>query len=188
MRTVSSQGGLRYDFYAENVPPLPANLPLILEDAYFNLRGALDYLVYQLYERRYRGTIPEDAAEQAQFPIRPRAPKSNPDKWQSIKNLARRVRAAIAWLQPYNQRKESLHGVRKHRGDINAINNIDKHRRLHVVLSAPRAVPFMASLPSYGLQHEPAFGVPVESGSLVNIFTFDRKPPEEMMSPRLEFP
>ena len=122
MRTVSSQDGLRYEFYAENVSPLPADLPLMLGDAYYNLRGALDYLVYQLHERRYRGKIPPNVVDQAQFPIRPQAPKSNPDKWQSIKNLACRDRTAIAWLQPYNQRKDPLHGVREHLGDINAIN------------------------------------------------------------------
>jgi hypothetical protein len=184
----SSKDGLRYDFYAENVPPLPANLPLMLGDAYYNLRGALDYLIYQLHERHYRGMIPPEAAEQAQFPIRTQAPKTGPDKWQGIKNLGSKERTAIAWLQPYRQRKDSLYGIREHLADINAINNFDKHRKLHIVRSVPRAVPFMASLPSYGLQHSPAFGIAVESGSLVNSFIFDRQPPEAIMSRDWKFP
>lgn len=185
---VSSEDGLRYDFYAEDVPPLPANLSLMLGDAYFNLRGALDYLAYQMHERHYRGKIPDKVAEQAQFPIRTKPQTDSPDTWKDIRNLGGKERIAIAWLQPYRQRKDALWGIREHLTDISAINNADKHRRLHVVRSMPRSVPFMASLPSYGLQHSPAFGVPVESGSLVNTFTFERKPPEATMERDWKFP
>jgi hypothetical protein len=185
---VISEEGLRYDFYAEDVPELPASLPLMLGEAYYNLRGALDYLVYQLHERHYRGKIPAQVNEQAQFPIRTQAPKSGPDQWPNIKNLGSKERTAIAWLQPYKQQKDALWGTREHLADINAINNADKHRRLHVVRSVPRAVPIIASFPSYGLQHNPAFGVPVESGSLVNTYTFERKPPEATMSRNWTFP
>jgi hypothetical protein len=187
MRMVSSQDGLRYDFYAEDVPPLPANLPLMLGDAYYNLRGALDHLVYQLHGRHYRGNIPEKIAEATQFPIRTEPPKSSPDKWQSIKNLSGKERTAIAWLQPYRQRKDSFYGFREHLADINAINNVDKHRKLHIVRSVPASVPIMASLPSYGVQYSPAFGAPVESGSLINTWTFERKPPEATMSRNWKF-
>lgn len=182
MRMVSSDGGLRYDFYAEDVSPLPANLPLMLGDAYFNLRGALDHLVYQLHERHYRGKIPPEVAEAAQFPIRAQAPKSGPLKWKDIKNLGNKERTAIGWLQPYRQRKDSLHGVRVHLDDINEINRIDKHRKLHVVRSLPQAVPVLASFSGYGVKYSPAFGVPIESGSLVYSLEFDREPPEADVS------
>lgn len=188
LRMVSSEDGLRYDFYAEGVPPLPANLPLMLGDAYFNLRGALDYLVYQMHERHYRGKIPEKVAEQAQFPIRTKPQKESPDTWKDIRNLGSKERIAIAWLQPYRRRKDALYGIREHLADINAINNADKHRRLHVVRSVPRAVLIMDSLQGYGLRSDPAFGVPIESGSRVNTMFFDRKPPEAGISRIRSFP
>jgi hypothetical protein len=182
MRMVSSNDGLRYDFYAEDVPPLPANLPLMLGDAYFNLRGALDYLVYQLHERQYRGRIPLDVADHTQFPIYPKAPKKKPEKWDSIGNLRKRERDAIVLLQPYRQRKGPLWGIREHLSDINEINRIDKHRKLHVTRAIPQAVPVMASFPSYGVKYSPAFGVPIESGSLIYSMEFDREPPEAEVS------
>jgi hypothetical protein len=39
--------GVRYRVRAGEIEPLPTDLPLILGDAYFNLRAAVDYLVYQ---------------------------------------------------------------------------------------------------------------------------------------------
>jgi hypothetical protein len=177
LRIESSDDGLRYYMYAEDVPPLSEDLPLILGDIYHNLRGALDYLVYQLHERHYRGRIPAAIAEQTQFPIRAQVPNTGPDNWSSIRHLSGKERTAIAWLQPYNTRKDARAGVRLHLRDINLINNIDKHRRLHVTRSMAQAVPTMASLPDYGLTQNPAFGVLIESGLLINTWTFERVPP-----------
>lgn len=182
LRIESSADGLRHQLYADTLAPLPEDLPLMLGDANHNLRSALDYLVYQLHERHFRGKIPPEVAEQTQFPIREQAPKSSTDKWQTIGNLGERERAAIAWLQPYNQRNDSLYGIREHLADIGAIDNVDKHRRLHLVRTVAQAVPSMASIPGYGLHQSPAFGVPIESGSLVDTWVFDRRPPDAMLS------
>ena len=64
-----SSDGLRYDMYAASVPPLPDHLPLRIGDIYHNLRGALDYVAYQLHERHYRGNIPAQVIKDSQFPI-----------------------------------------------------------------------------------------------------------------------
>jgi hypothetical protein len=151
LRIESSTDGLQHRLYAEQVKPLPENLPLMLGDANHNLRSALDYLVYQLHERHYRGNIPPEIAEWTQFPIRTQVPKSNADSWATIKHLGKKERTAIVQLQPYKQRNDSLHGIREHLADIAIIDNIDKHRRLHVFRSVPQAVPSMASIPGYGL-------------------------------------
>ena len=177
LRVESSADGLCHKLYAKNVDPLPEDLPLMLGDANHNLRSALDYLVYQMHERHFRGQIPPAIVEQTQFPIRTQVPKSSTEKWATIGNLSQRERTAIAWLQPYNQRNDSLHGIREHLTDIGAIDNVDKHRRLHIVRTLPQAVPSMASIPDYGLHQSPAFGVPIETGSLVDTWVFDRKPP-----------
>jgi hypothetical protein len=177
LRVESSDDGLQYYMYAEDVPPLSEDLPLILGDIYHNLRCALDYLVYQLHERHYRGRIPAAITEQTQFPIRTQVSNTGPDNWPSIRNLSGKERTAIAWLQPYNTRKDARAGVRLHLRDINLINNIDKHRRLHVTRSMAQAVPTIASLSDYGLTQNPAFGILIESGLLIDTWTFERVPP-----------
>lgn len=187
MRMVSSTDGLRYDFFAADIPPLPANLPLMLGDAYHNLRATLDYLVYQLHERHYRANIPPNVADKTQFPIRTQVPTSGTDQWASIRHLGKRERIAIDWLQPYKQRNDSLYGIREHLDDISRMNNFDKHHKLHVARSLAQAVPTMESLSEYGLRHNPAFGVPIESNSLIDTWIFDQKPPEATMSKDWKF-
>jgi hypothetical protein len=187
LKMVTSEDRLRYDFYAEGVSALPADLPLVLGDAYYNLRAALDHLVYQMHERHYRGKVPANIAEKTQFPIRLNASNSGPDSWVGIKHLAGRERTAIAWLQPYRQRNDALHGIREHLADISKINNIDKHQRLHIIRSLPQAVPTMESLSGYGLHQNPAFGNPIESGSLVNTWIFDNEPSEDKMARSWKF-
>ena len=188
LRVESSEGGLRYDMYAEDVPPLSEELPLILGDIYHNLRGALDYLIYQLHERHYRGNIPDQVVRDSQFPIlsSPRVAQGGvpapPSSWKEVRNLGKKERAAIAWLQPYNNRRDKIEGVRIHLRDINRINNIDKHRRLHVTRSVAQAVPTMASLPDYGLTQRPAFDVLIESGLLIDTWKFERMPPSATMN------
>lgn len=183
LRVDRYEGGLQYDLYADHVDPFPRDLPLMLGDAYHNLRGALDYLVYQLHERHYRGKIPDAVATASQFPIVKTLKKDKkgkpigPDQWSNIKNLSSRDRKAIAWLQPYVQRKDALQGVRTGLRDIGDIDNIDKHRRLHVTRTVSQALPSMASIPDYGLKQNPAFGVPIETGTLVDVWTFERPPP-----------
>jgi hypothetical protein len=183
LRVDRHQDGLQYDLYADHVDPLPRDLPLMLGDAYHNLRGALDHLTYQLHERRYRGKIPTAAALDSQFPIinKPRTDKKgnpiSPDKWNGIKYLSDKERKAIAWLQPYVARKDKLQGVRAGLRDIGDIDNIDKHRKLHVTRTVPQALPSMSSIPDYGLKQNPSFGIPIETGTLVDVWTFERPPP-----------
>ena len=183
-----SSDGLRYDMYAASVPPLPDHLPLRIGDIYHNLRGALDYVAYQLHERHYRGNIPAQVIKDSQFPIYtapPPGPGGTPlptDRWKSIRNLGQKERTAIAWLQPHQTRKGVLEGVRSHLRDIGDINNIDKHRNLHVTRSIVQAVRSMSSIPDYGLTQDPVFGVPIESGTRIDTWAFQRKPPAATMS------
>ena len=78
--------GLEYRVRVGEIEPLPADLPLMLGDAYFNLRAALDYLVYQMHVRHFRGDqrIPLAVAERSAFPIRDRKPALATEKWAQI--------------------------------------------------------------------------------------------------------
>lgn len=181
LRMISSEDGLKYEFFAKAVPALPANLSLMLGDAYYNARAALDYLVFQLHIRHYQGSVPSNIIRKPAFPIYDQPQQYGPDRWESIKRLAKRERTIIERLQPYNQRPGRLFGIREHLFDISRINNHDKHRQLHVTRTLAQAVPTLNSLSQYGLKHHPEFGKPIESGSLIDTWTFDQAPPEESM-------
>jgi hypothetical protein len=183
-----SSDGLRYDMYVASVPPLPDHLPLRIGDIYHNLRGALDYLAYQLHERHYRGNVPSQVIRDSQFPIYSSKPTGKGGSmlptsgWRSIGTLGAKERTTIAWLQPCNARKDKLEGVRAHLRDIGNINNIDKHRNLHITRSMVQAVQTLASIPDYGLTQDPAFGTAIEVGTRIDTWTFKRPPPAATMA------
>jgi hypothetical protein len=180
--------GLEYRVRAGEIEPIPAGLSLIFGDAYFNLRAALDYLVYQMHVRHYRGRLPvpgpgqPDIARQSAFPIRDRRPSSPTSAWLNIENLAVRERTAIEWLQPYQTRGSALvKDLREALLYINLLNNIDKHRELHLaqIMAMWVQVPRFAS--EFGFRQHPAFGVALESGAYVDTWTFLKPPPPEQM-------
>lgn len=181
LRMVQSVDGLECKFFAEDIPALPGDISLMLADAYHNARVALDHLVFQLHVRHYRGLVPLNVEGGTAFPIHDTAQNNGPDHWRSIKNLGKKERTTIERLQPYRQRPGPLYGIREHLSDLSRIDNVDKHRRLHVTREIAQAVPTLDTLLQYGLQHRPAFGEPIETGSLIDTWTFDRRPPDTAM-------
>ena len=188
LKMVASGDGLEYKFFAEDVPQLPTDLPLMLGDAYHNARVALDHLVFQLHMRHYRGRIPSNVIKKPAFPVYDQIPNSGgPNHWDAVKRIGKKERVAIERLQPYNQRPGPLYGIRIHLSDLSEINNQDKHRQLYVARTLAQAVPTLESLEEYGLQHHPEFGTPIQTGSLIDTWTFNRKPPGEAMRRQWKF-
>jgi hypothetical protein len=127
-------------------------------------------------------------AERSAFPIRDRKPAIATEKWAQIAKLARRERTAIEWLQPYQRRGSRLvKELRVSLSDIAIINNFDKHRRLHVTRSVPQGVQVPHVAPEFGFKQNPAFGVPLESGTCIDIWTFVKPPPPEQMNMKISF-
>jgi len=177
--------GLEYRVRAGEIEPLPPELPLIFGDAYHNLRAALDYLVYQMHVRRYRGRFPQpppDIAQQSAFPILRTQPAQPASAWREIKNLAQRQRTAIEWLQPYKTRGgKPVRDLRRTLLDIGALNNIDKHRELHLARNILLAVETPRFAPDFGFRQNPAFGVTLETDAYVDTWAFTKAPPAEQM-------
>jgi hypothetical protein len=148
LRPEAHADGLEYRFYLdEAVPEVDPAVPFIVSEALFNLRSALDQLVYQLHVRRYRGRVPPDAERHAMFPILDTAELArrgkgarDPVKWNEIKRLGVRDRTAIKQFQPYITCNDDLAETRATLNVLAALNNIDKHRRLHVVRRIPAPV------------------------------------------------
>lgn len=183
--------GLEYRVRAGQIKPIPPELPLIFGDAYFNLRAALDYLAFQLHVRRYKGQarIPAVVVGESAFPILRReplakggVPKDTRD-WVQIGNLGKRERTTINWIQPYQRRGSShIKHVRVVLADIANLNNIDKHRELHLARNILLRVQVPWWLSSeFGLVQHPAFGITLETGAYVDTWTFARPPPPDEM-------
>jgi hypothetical protein len=180
--------GLNFRFRLGTVEKLDPRWPVVVGDAYFNLRATLDYLVFQLHVHHYgRRGVPDDVADDTAFRIRVSAltPRGNPiaptSEWTTIRSLSIRDRATIERLQPYHLGRDGLDGLRQALIDIQTLNNIDKHRELHVVLSLPYAIPDVYFPPELGSERHPEFGIPAVSGAYIDRWSFTRKPPADVV-------
>jgi hypothetical protein len=181
--------GLEYRLRAPKIEPLPTDLPLIFGDAYFNLRAALDYLVFQLHLRHYRGNLPAKIVKSSAFPIYNQQPLAKGGalldtcNWKEIGTLGKHERTALEWLQPDKGRGSGLtKQIREALSDLSSLNNIDKHQELHVTQRIVQAVPIPDFPPEFGFQQHPAFGIPLESGAYVDTWTFAKAPPPEYLN------
>lgn len=182
LRVEADPNGLDYRFFIGEIQQPDPAWALRAGDVLFNLRASLDYLVYQLHVRRYKGRIPKDAAKESQFPILKDPRRKNgrrvpTSKWKEICRLPVRDQAAIQRLQPYVRRDQNLRSIRQSLLDINVLNNIDKHRELHVVsntgLAVGRSVINVSTNPYWG---------PLVSHAQIDHWTFQKPPSDVKMN------
>jgi hypothetical protein len=178
------RNGLEYRFYVDAEKIDSKDWPLLVGDCLFNLRSALDHLVFDLHVKAFGGKVPDAIAERSQFPILTTPPpwrsrSSDPAKWPEIGNLAYKQRRAITWLQPYNGRNDQYRNLRRDLGRIASFNNIDKHRHLHVLQASPHMaeVAWFGDDPAWGWQQQSFLGVPLVGKTEVFRWTFDTAPP-----------
>ena len=70
VRTERSASGLEHRFYLCDLPGgVDPDWLLIAGEIMFDLRSALDHLVYLLHVRRHRDRVPKSVATRTQFPI-----------------------------------------------------------------------------------------------------------------------
>jgi hypothetical protein len=108
-----------------SAPPI---LPILIGETLYNLRGALDYLVYELFHLdtgRVKGSTKfpiEDTIESwnSYFPTPETPSKKRRKMW--LHGLTPAHQAAIKWLQPCDGCKWT--------GVLRSLSNPDKHRRL----------------------------------------------------------
>ena len=181
--------GLEYRFYVEPEPLDTLDWALLAGDCLFNLRAALDHIAYELHVRRYKGRVPKDAAKASAFPIFTTRPAVDPAKWKDIKRLGFKQRKAIEFLQPYNRRNDKFWAIRDALGDIQTLNNIDKHRHLHLLQATAVTAPVPSYAggvgwsaedfpPSYGFEQISFLAKPLVGKTEVFRWTFDTVPPD----------
>lgn len=178
--------GLDYSFHIGRVQPVHPDVAIVAGECLFNIRSALDHLVYQLHVRHYRGRVPAKIEQASAFPIldKPRIRKGRrvpTSEWREIGTLAARQRTTIEFLQPYNRRDDRYESVRRALSTVNRLCNVDKHRHLHVVTASvlARTVPDVP--PQYGFRQHGTFFKPLEDGAEVERWTFENPPPQVPM-------
>lgn len=183
----SYRDGLEYRFFLGQLPRLDEDWWSVrIGDCLFNLRSALDHVVYALLARRQSRQAINKRCKvgRTMFPIYDEKPTQGKKgfevplpsgKWREIRTLSAEQRTAIQWLQPYHRRDDKLARIRVCLSEVNRLNNIDKHRHLHVV----RHTAFALTHPWFvdcGFQAFPKWGA-LESNTEIDRWTFTSIPP-----------
>jgi hypothetical protein len=179
------RAGREYRFYVGEIEEFNSDpWVVVFGDFLFNLRAALDQLVYELHVRHFRGTVPEDAEKDSQFPILDSAPSRVFEQHRFIRRLSKRHKAILKELQPYltteSTEDRGLIAVRSALSTLNRLNIIDKHRRLHIARRAPFAYPAVEAFPpDCGFRSTISFD-PLKSHAQVEVWAFDNYVPENV--------
>lgn len=116
----------------DTVEELPNDFALMLGDALYHYRSALDHIAWQL-ARRQQGRTPRSNAS---FPIAvSRERFHSPAVWTLIWEIGTKDRRMIENLQPYRQPftdESAKHPLAL----LSSLHNKDKHRLLHIVATA----------------------------------------------------
>ncbi len=117
---------------------------LIVGDAIHDLRAALDHLMWQL-AKRHLGRVPtEREAKSIQFPEVRRL-----KDFQGNRFLQYVDPADIARLKPYQPYKRLKKGELHPLPKLIRLSNIDKHRRLHLLVTRPYQSPLTNRIDAY---------------------------------------
>jgi hypothetical protein len=127
------------------VHPLPETWPILISEALFNLRSALDHLAFELTVRHSGDPLDNEIAENCEFPL----VRSASDFAKSAKRRLAGVNPALLplfeRLQPYPERladaaKSLIDEAPEMLGQLHEMHRIEKHRfppiAVHAVMGA----------------------------------------------------
>jgi hypothetical protein len=119
--------------WIEPVGVPPQDIPLVAGDCLFNLRCVLDHLAYSLAITHTGEPLPPEMAKSSQFPIFNDPIRYRQQRKTYIGGIHPDAQAIIDGLQPHVAGKDSM----SHPLSVLAeLNNIDKHRSLHLTLTS----------------------------------------------------
>jgi hypothetical protein len=152
----------------------------------FDLRSALDHLMFQLWARHFHGKAHPRIEGVSQFPIyddggefiKYRKGIATICRKAGITTLSVREWQTLRDVQPYVTRKDKWQYTRYWLGRLNTLHNFDKHRQLHVIAASQNA----AVIPKFhvafgGPETHPSWG-PLKPDGYVETWTYTKVPPE----------
>lgn len=170
--------GRTYRFYVGEVEEFDSDpWVVVFGDFLFNLRAALDQLVYELHVRHFKGRVPQNAEESVQFPIFDVLRTKTFEEHYFISRLSKRHKTILKELQPYLASTSRTHpglvSTRRALSTLHRLNRIDKHRRLHIARRAPYAYLVADQFPPDCGFRQTVLFEPLESHAEVEVWTFD---------------
>jgi hypothetical protein len=163
-----------YLMYISDAETPNPNLPLIVGDVLFNLRAALDHLIYELHIAALGDPLDPDIERTVLFPIfKSRDAYRSNGRWR-VRNLPARQQARVQGLQPYHRlaRDTTAH----HLGLLNDLNVIDKHRALHIVTEQVAVYP-VEEIDGCAVE---VFPSAIHVGALIARWTFTDPQPDQV--------
>jgi hypothetical protein len=130
---LDARGG-RVILRAVDVKPVPPEFGILIGECVYQLRAALDNLVYALAEKRLApAPVSEDIAESVGYPISESSRKFRSAARSKLTVIDSSATAVIERLQPYHRRKEPRAFALR---QLQELRNVDQHRLLHPVALA----------------------------------------------------
>ncbi len=121
--------GVAYVYRAQvNREPPPA-VGLLIGDVLHNIRSALDHLVWELDDRD------ADLKRETEFPIFLEQERYQKGALRKVAGLSADAQSIVENFQPYHSPTPDLHLL----WVLHALNNLDKHRTIAVVVGQTRA-------------------------------------------------
>jgi hypothetical protein len=143
---------------AQQLQPLPDQIPLAIGDALHCQRSSLDHLIYALAKRHTPGMTSKQE-KSAAFPIYDNAVSDRDERIQCLSDTARKI---VVELAP-DPAREPVH--LNPLWMLNKMENRDKHREIHVAASAAAVREYILNA-SDGTDYFRAFGrVALELGA-----------------------
>lgn len=166
-----------YVFTVHDLSEPPAHWSFMLGDILHNLRSCLDHLVYQLATSAHGEPLPHDVGKRTMFPIYRNMHSFRSNRSNRIGMLREADQERIEQLQPYNFGSENstweeyYRETALHLGNLEALEVINKHRRIHMTCLA--VDPMMAASPRVGSGFNASFPMtPLEEGSVLCRWSF----------------
>jgi len=164
------------------VKPVPTNFGIIAGEILHNLRSPLDYLACRMVERA--GGRPDGTTA---FPICLNKTEFNPEVARKMPGISKRELEYVERVQPYQTTNKREHPLWL----LKSLNDIDKHRVLHVCGLATSGGRIVSS---YGLGYEYTAGMTRYRGRIregrafLRISISDGRPPSEIdATPKMSY-
>ncbi len=160
--------------WAEVLRPPPNKIGFIIGDCLYNLRSALDNLVYELGVAYQKGPLSKSMASDSQFPIFRHESHFLSKGKDMIRGIHPDAQTFIEGLQPYNREGENNTLL-----VLNKLATTDRHQLPHMTVVMPEEVPYFTTDIS-GIPGLTTYWEPFEGRAIIAEYPHATQPYTEM--------
>jgi hypothetical protein len=172
-------GKRRWIFHLRKEPPV-SEWGVIIGDCLFNFRSALDHVALELavtHAASIGRTLTAEEEGKSEFPIFHKRDPTIRELDKRIGAIHPEARSLIESMQPYGRTDRAILEY------LDVLHNFDKHRRLHLVVSANTGMSVMGERFPFDVMN---LGVPLEDGDVLLQIPLSHDP-EGHIDPHFQF-